>query len=78
VLISNNTVAIKCTFSCDCYSNFPRKPEYFICKKEKGGITNGDLIKCLVDNQFDPECRHYFLDFFKIDTPGQVSSFFGS
>ena len=76
-VITDNKVAIKCVFNCYCYSDNPRISEYFICKKEKN-ITNRDLINCLIDNKFDTQCNHYFLEQFKIRSSGQVEPYFGS
>jgi hypothetical protein len=77
VVINSKKVAIKCDFTCYCYSEAPRNSEYFILKSTKG-ITNRDLINCLIENKFDPSCNHYFLEQFQIDTPSQVSVWFGS
>ena len=77
VVINTDQVAIKCDFTCYCYDGNPRISEYFICKKEKN-ITNRDLINCLIENNFDTNCNHHFLEGFEITSSGQVEPFFGS
>ena len=77
VVINTDQVAIKCDFNCYCYDAVPRISEYFICKKEKN-ITNRDLINCLIENNFDTNCNHHFLELFEIKSSGQVEPFFGS
>ena len=78
VVINSEKVAIKCDFNCYCYHNHPRNSEYFICKKSIKGITNRDLVNCLIENNFDPICDHSFLEEFQVDTPSQVSVLLGS
>ena len=78
VVIKKDMVSIKCEFLCYCYKNSPRITEFYICKKENCSITNRDLINCLVDNKFETLCNHTFLEFFEMDTPCQVSPWFGS
>ena len=78
-IINGNVVAIKCNFNCYCYCGFPpRNSEFFICRSTTNKITNRDLINCLIDNNFDTNCNHQFLEGFDINTEGQVSPFFGS
>jgi hypothetical protein len=76
-VIMENKVVIKCDFDCYCYSDNPRTSEYFICKKEKN-ITNRDLINCLIENKFDTQCNHCFLEKFEITSECQVKPWFGS
>ena len=76
VLIKTDIVAIKCEFNCYCYHYIPRKTEYFICRNMSGKITSQDLIECLINNNFDPGCNHYFLEEFLVETPGQVVPLF--
>ena len=76
VIANKEIVAIKCNFNCRCYTY--RKPEYYICRKSSMGITNRDLINCLIENEYYPDCDHIFLEQFCIDTESQVSPFFGS
>lgn len=77
VVINSNKVAIKCDFKCYCYSQAPRNSEYFILESKKG-ITNRDLINCLIENKFETGCDHCFLEQFEINSPSQVSPWFGS
>ena len=78
VIVDKEIVAIKCIFNCPCYHEFYRKSEYYICRKNRMGITNRDLINCLIENGYYNECDHIFLEQFCIDTESQVSPFFGS
>jgi hypothetical protein len=77
IVLKTNKVAVKCDFNCYCYSQAPRKTEYFILKSQKG-ITNRDLINCLIENNFNPRCEHNFLEEFSINTESQVTAWFGS
>lgn len=77
VIINKELVAIKCKFNCLCYE-IPRKTEFYICKKQSIGITNHDLINCLIENNFYTDCDHSFLEEFCIDSDVQVSAIFGS
>ena len=72
VIIDTPIVAIKCEFNCYCYHYISRKTEYFICRKQPGKITSKDLMDCLIENNFDPGCGHYFLEEFLVETEGQV------
>jgi len=76
VLMETDIVAIKCEFNCYCYHYNPRKTEYYICRKQFGKITSKDLIRCLIDNNFNPGCNHYFLEEFLIETEAQVAPLF--
>lgn len=79
VLVNTDQVAIKCDFKCHCYKYFPRNSEFYICKNPKGkGITNRDLVNCLIENRFARDCDHRFLELFKVDTSSQVTAWFGS
>ena len=78
IVINSNKVAIKCDFKCYCYSESPRISEHFICNKSKKGITNRDIVNCLIENKFDPGCDHRFLEQFDVDTDSQISVWFGS
>jgi len=77
VVINSKKVAIKCDFKCYCYSEAPRNSEYFILESKKA-ITNRDLINCLIKNNFETGCDHYFLEQFEINSASQVSPWFGS
>jgi hypothetical protein len=74
-VLHEKKVAIKCKFGCSCYT-FPRKTEFYICTNKKNKITNRDLIKCLIDNNFDSSCSHFFLEEFIINTSSQVTAYF--
>ena len=76
IVSSNNIIAIKCEFNCHCYS-FSRNSEFYICRTNQG-ITKRDLLNCLIENEFNPGCDHYFLEDFQINTESQVTAFFGS
>jgi len=76
VIIDTTIVAIKCEFNCYCYHYNPRKTEYYICRKQFGKITSKDLICCLIDNNFNPGCNHYFLEEFLVQTGAQVVPLF--
>jgi hypothetical protein len=78
VIINKEIVAIKCAFVCHCYDHFLRKTEFYICRKQSMGITNRDLINCLIENNYYNDCDHSFLEEFCVDTESQVSPFFGS
>ena len=71
-----DTLCIKCMFRCFCYTDRPKQSEYYICKKNGGNITNRDLINCLIENGYEPECDHDFLEEFVRMTEGQVYPFF--
>jgi hypothetical protein len=76
IILYTNIVAVKCEFNCHCY-NVSRNCEYFICRTNKV-ITKRDLLNCLIENEFNPGCDHYFLEHFQINTESQVTAFFGS
>ena len=76
VIMDTTIVAIKCEFNCYCYHYNPRKTEYYICRKQFGKITSKDLICCLIDNNFNPGCNHYFLEDFLVQTDAQVVPLF--
>jgi len=76
IIIDTTIVAIKCEFNCYCYHYNPRKTEYYICRKQFGKITSKDLICCLIDNNFNPGCNHYFLEDFLVQTDAQVVPLF--
>lgn len=77
IVVNKEIVAIKCEFNCPCYTHY-RKPEFYICRKNQMGITNRDLINCLIENGYYSVCEHTFLEEFFLDTESQVSPFFGS
>ena len=74
IVIDDDIVCIKCNFNCEC--NLLRKNEYYICRKETKGITNQDLIDCLVYNNFTPCDWHSYLKYFVFNSPAQVTPFF--
>jgi hypothetical protein len=78
IVADRDILSIKYIFDCYCYHNNPRKTEFYLCKKKTKGITNRDLVECLVKNQFDPQCGHIFLECFDLRTEAQVIPWFGS
>lgn len=77
ILLYTDKIVIKCRFNCNCFK-IPLKSEYYICKSNKFKfVTKGDLIDCLVTNNFNPRCDHYFLEDFVIDSDVQVTAIFG-
>jgi len=74
-VIDNDNVCINCEFNCDC--NHLKDSKYFIYKKDnKKGITNQDLIDCLIINKFIPCKWHFYLKYFRFDSPTQVTPIF--
>jgi hypothetical protein len=78
IVANRDILSIRYVFDCHCYLNNPRKTEFYLCKKQTKGITNRDLIWCLVNNKFDPQCNHIFLENFDLNTEAQVTPWFGS
>jgi hypothetical protein len=89
ILSSNKEkLIIKCEHNCYCYENNKRKSEYFIVNGNNGLhpsrlagnniITVKDCIQSLVDNNYDTECNHIFLEGFNLITESQIEPFFGS
>jgi hypothetical protein len=78
IIADRDILSIKYIFDCHCYQNNPRRTEFYFCKKKTKGITNRDLINCLVKNNFDPQCNHIFLECFDLNTEAQVTPWFGS
>ena len=79
VVSNTDQLAIKCVFNCYCYSEAPRNSEFYICKNPKGkDITNRDLVECLIENKFAPDCDHRFLEIFEVNNSSQVTAWFGS
>ena len=76
IISKNDILCIKCMFKCCCYANRPRQSLYYICRKPEKNITNRDLINCLIENNYEPECDHDFLEEFVYMTDGQVYPFF--
>ncbi len=75
IITDKNEIMIKCSFQCYCYYRFPRPTEWYLCKSITS-ITGNDIVKCLIDNDFDPNCDHRDLDMFFVDSPVQISTFF--
>ena len=75
VVIESKKVIVKCRFNCHCFKK-PKKSEFYICTSHKF-ITKGDLIDCLIMNNFNPNCDHYFLEGFVIDSDVQITALFG-
>jgi hypothetical protein len=78
VVTTKDIIVIKYVFDCHCYYQNPRKTEYYICKKKGGGITIKDLVNCLIENEFAPQCNHIFLESFDLNSEVQVTPWFGS
>jgi hypothetical protein len=78
VIADRDLLCIRYVFDCHCYSGNKRNTEFYYCKKAKKGITNRDLIQCLVDNGFDTQCNHVFLEGFDLNSEVQVTPWFGS
>jgi len=77
VIIDKNIVCIRCDYTCECFTLLrPRKPNFYIYKKKTYGITNKDLINCLIENQFRPDCEHNVLKYFIKSTDVQVIAVF--
>ena len=66
IIINKEIVAIKCAFDCECHQNYNGKTEFYICRKQSMGITNRDLINCLIENNYFTDCEHIFLEEFCI------------
>lgn len=78
VISKRDIISIRYVYDCYCYHQNPRKTEFYICKKQTPGITNRDLINCLIDNNFNTQCNHLFLEGFDLNSEAQVTPWFGS
>ena len=77
IIMDTNMIAIKCTHNCYCWDS-QRPTEFYYCKKKNGFITNRDIIKCLEQNKYNPDCAHIFLERIYKVSDGQVKLWFGS
>jgi hypothetical protein len=77
IVIDENIVCIRCDYTCKCYNLEQISPSFFIYKKDTPGISNKELINCLIDNQFQPPCEHNLLKYFIKTTDVQVNAVFG-
>ena len=75
VVIDNDSATIKCE-SCNCF--LEKNDVYYLVRKEKKGITNRDLINCLIKNNYSPGCVHFKLHVFDEIKKGMVVPFFTS
>jgi hypothetical protein len=51
-----------CDFNCLCYRNHKRNTEYYYIKGKT--ITNRFIIESLIDQGFEPKCKHRYLEGF--------------
>jgi hypothetical protein len=51
-----------CHFNCLCYSKHKRNAEYYYIKGKT--ITNRYIIESLIDQGFEPKCKHSYLEGF--------------
>lgn len=76
VITSKNEIIIKCDYKCFCYDEIQRPNDFYIVKGEC--ITNRTCIKKLIEEGFNPECNHHFLEGFQQTTDVQFVAMMGS
>tara|TARA_Y100000389_G_C17455892_1_gene518135 strand:- start:939 stop:1349 length:411 start_codon:yes stop_codon:yes gene_type:complete len=76
VLTHEKDVIISHSFGCYCWNNF-RKTEYYHMRSNVP-ITKRDVIKKLIELDFNTFCNHSFLEDIFMKTPCQIGLYFGS
>tara|TARA_R110000823_G_scaffold27400_5_gene79808 strand:+ start:336 stop:872 length:537 start_codon:yes stop_codon:yes gene_type:complete len=61
VISEKKDIIIKNTYTCYCYSEAPRPPDYFHIRSDTPH-TNKTILKELMKQNFDPKCNHRFIE----------------
>lgn len=79
VISNHDTIVIKITHNCYCYSENPRKDDLILVHNTTGeGITNKDAIEAIVKYKYDPKCSHVFFEGFTRVGDCVFKTYFGS
>lgn len=77
-VISNEPQIIIQHNPCRGYCDMSGNREYIYVKNNGNGITNKDIIKAMIEAEFDPKCNHIFLEGFDQINAITFSPMFGS
>jgi len=61
IISEKEDIIIKNTYTCYCYSDISRPPDYFHIRSDTPH-TNKTIIKELIKQKFNPECNHRYLE----------------
>jgi len=79
VISNHDTVVIKITHNCYCYSGNRRKDDLILVHNTTGeGITNKDAIEAMIEYGYDPNCSHVFFEGFINVKDCLFKAYFGS
>ena len=60
VITKKPSIIAICDFKCLCYNKHKRNTEYYYIKGKH--ITNRFIIESLIDQGFEPKCKHRFFE----------------